>query len=137
MKAAIRLFPGGKCRDNGLCKEMIFKIAEVVRIPQQKIGERKSGEAGLTGGAEIEGPATDIRLRVVVIAGLVLQADVIPVPPAHQSKTRGEIVLRISILNKTLSLRTHDVVGKIGDTWSRRGSRTRRYGRVVARGPPD
>src|SRR3981081_1616383 len=116
---------------------MVFKIAEVVRIPQQKVCERRPGEAWLASGTKIEGSTTHVGLCVVVIANLVLQTEVIPVAPPHQGQTGGQIVLRVPILNKTLPLRAHDVVGKIGDTWCRRRSRNCRYRRVVAGGPAE
>src|SRR6266404_2725662 len=135
VEATICLLARSECRDNRLRKKMVFEIAEVVRIPQQKIGKGKSGEARLAGGAEVEGAAGHIRLRIVVISRLVLETEVIPMASTHQSQTRGQIVLRVPVLNKTLPLRTHDIVGKIGDTGSRRGSHDRRYGHVVTGGP--
>src|SRR5258708_3704262 len=55
--------------------------------------------------------------------------------PTHQRQTGGQIVLRVSILNKTLSLGAHNVVGKIGDTRSRRSPHNRRDSRIVTGGP--
>src|SRR6266404_333978 len=135
VEATICLLARSECRDNRLRKKMVFEIAEVVRIPQQKIREGKSSEARLAGGAEVEGAAGHVRLRVVVISRLVLETEVIPMASTHQSQIGRQIVLGVPVLNKTLSLRTHDIVGKIGNTGSRRGSHDRRDGQVVSGGP--
>ena len=63
---------------------MVFEVAVIVRIAQQKIGERKSAETRLTGRAEIEGTAGHIRLRIVIVARLELQSEMVAMMAAHQ-----------------------------------------------------
>ncbi len=56
---------------------------------------------------------------------------------AQHGQARREVILRIAILNKTLALRAHNVVGEIGDTRGRRCAHLRRHYVVVSRGPAD
>jgi hypothetical protein len=135
MEGAIGLFPGGECRNHGLREEVVLEVAEVVGVTQKKIGERKSGEAGLAGGTKIEGSAGDVGLSVVVIPCLILEAEVETMPSTHQGQAGREIELGVPILDKTLSLGAHDVVGKICHAGSRWGSHDRRNGCVVTRRP--
>ena len=55
----------------------------------------------------------------------------------HHGDARGEIELGIPILNETLSLRAHDVIGDIGHAWGRRGSHECGNARVISRWPAD
>src|SRR3981081_2976043 len=109
---------------------MVFAVIEIVFISQQEISKRKSAETWLAGGAEIEGSAGYVRLCIVIIPSFELHTEVISVAPTHQSQIGREVVLGIAILNKTLPLGTHDVVGKVGDAGSGRRPHDRRDGRV-------
>jgi len=44
IKTVIRLFPDSERRHDGLRKEVIFEVAEVVRVSQEKVRKGKSTE---------------------------------------------------------------------------------------------
>ncbi len=79
IKSLIRLLSGGKGRHHSLSKEMVFEVAEIIRIAQKKIGERKSAETRLAGRAEIEGAAGHVGLGIIVVARLELQPEMVAV----------------------------------------------------------
>src|SRR6202051_2166094 len=114
---------------------MIFEIAEVVRVSQEKVSERESAETRLAGRAEIKGSAGNVGLSVVVVTDFVLSAKMVVVMAAHQSNAGREVVLRVPILNEALSLRAHHVVGEIGDAGRGRRAHNRRDDLVVSGRP--
>src|ERR1700740_2904415 len=109
------------CRKRGndrLCKKMVFKIVEIVRISEQKISKRRTGsrnsgqgsEARLAGNAEVKRSTGDVGLRVVVAPYFELQSQVILVTPAQHRQARRKVVLRVAIPDKALALGAHDVI---------------------------
>ncbi len=116
---------------------MVFKVAVIIGIAQEKVCERKSAEARLTGCTKIEGSGCHIRLRIVVISGLKLQTHVIAMVTVKQRQTRSEIVLGIAISNVALSLCAHNVVGEVRYAGGRWSAHEGRHNLVVACWPPN
>src|ERR1700739_5073144 len=130
VQGPIDLLSCRKAWHHSLIEEMIFKIAEVVGVSEQKIGERKAstgntrqaGEACFSGGTKIKGSTSDVGLTIVVAANLDLQAELILMTTLHHGDARRKVELRIPVLDETLPLRTHNIVGHIGHTGCRRGA---------------
>src|SRR4029077_18614718 len=80
IQGAINLLACREGRYDSLGKKMVFKIVEIVRIPEQEIGKPKSraGDSGkgskarLAGDAEIKCPARNVGLRIIIPANLNL-----------------------------------------------------------------
>ncbi len=143
IKSPVNLLSRRESGDNRLGKKMVFKIVEVVGIPEQEIGKsetrpgdaRQRGETRLAGNAEIESPARDVGLRVVIPANFKLKTQLILMTAPQHRHARRYVVLRVAVLNEALALRAHDVVREVRDARSRRGAHLGGNDVVIARRP--
>src|SRR5258708_18995560 len=128
IQSAINLLAGSERWNDGLGKKMIFKIVEIVRVPQQEIGKRKScpgdtgkgSEARLSGNTEIECSAGNVGLRVVIPPDLELEAKMTLMMASQRRDAWRHVILGIAVLNEALALGAHDVVGKVRHARRRR-----------------
>src|SRR5258707_8565034 len=124
---------------------MVFKIVEIIGIPQQEISKRKScpGDTGkgsetrLTGNTEIECSAGNVGLRVVIPPDLELEAKMKLMMASQRRDTWRYVILGIAVLNEALALGAHDVVGKVSHARRRRRAHFGGHRRVIARRPAD
>src|ERR1700736_6561261 len=145
MESPVNLLSRRESRDHRLRKEMVFKIVEVVGVPEQEISKRETcpgdprqrGETGLAGDAEIKRSARDVGLREVIPANFELKTQLILMAPPQHRHAGRDVVLRVAVLNKALPLGAHDVVCQV--CYARRRWRAHLGGNdiVITRRPAD
>src|SRR5581483_5573563 len=145
VEAAIDLLSHGDGWNHGLSKEVVLNVAGVIGVSKQEIGERKPGarnagqasETGLTWSTKSKGSARNIGLGVVVSTNLQLNAELKLMMTAQKREAGSQVELSIMVLNVTLALSTHNVVGEIGHAWGGRGAHNFWDTCVVRLGPTD
>src|SRR5271168_1569907 len=108
IESPVNLLSRRESRNHRLGKKMVFKIVEVVGIPEQEIGKRgtRPGDPGqrretrLAGNTEIKSPARDVGLGVVIPANFELHTQLILMTPPQHRNTGRQVVLRVAVLNE-------------------------------------